>query len=59
MVAGAIFVAIVCLGGRMCVWDSSVAAANDGVKVMRNLTTSLPITWCCYVVARLSEIDHQ
>jgi hypothetical protein len=33
MVVGAIFVAIVCLGGRMCVWDSSVAAANDGVKV--------------------------
>ena len=32
MVAGAIFVAIVCLGDK-CVGDSSVAAANDEVKV--------------------------
>ena len=42
MVAGVIFVAIACLGGQMCVWDSSVAAANDGVKVdakLNNLFT--------------------
>ena len=42
MVAGFIFVAIVCLGGQMRGGDSSVAAANDGVKVdakLNNLFT--------------------